>query len=195
MFPHFSSSINYSVTTWASWYLITVTAHELHHISNHQAVKCLFNSFFGATSKEHQSSVLLTLCEGNPPGQGPVTWKMAPLLDIIVSIKWPLDCLLMSLSQSRTMLMPKQCITSPLWWEFTSDKWIPQTNRGPVMWKVLPCHEVLNNTATAITKYDYLASLWGVFTNSCLSINGSLAKLPLKLGTGWVITPHRKLWS
>ena len=35
--------------------------------------------------------------------------------------------------------------------------------------------------------------LWGVITHPCPNFNGGLAKPPLKLGHGWVITPHRKL--
>ena len=36
--------------------------------------------------------------------------------------------------------------------------------------------------------------LWDVITHPCPNFNGSLVKLPLKLGHGWVITSHIKLW-
>ena len=32
--------------------------------------------------------------------------------------------------------------------------------------------------------------MWDVITHPCINFNGSLAKPPLKLGHGWVITTH-----
>ena len=45
---------------------ITVMSHEHHAISDHQPPKCMFNSLCRLTSKKHQRSTLLALCEGNP---------------------------------------------------------------------------------------------------------------------------------
>ena len=61
---------------------ITKTSHDLHSIWNHRQIQRLFNPLFRCTSKNHQSSVLLALCEGNPPvtvgspHKGQVMWKM-----------------------------------------------------------------------------------------------------------------------
>ena len=46
---------------------ITITSHSSRGVSNHRQGDCLFNSFFRPTAKKHQSSLLLALCEGNPP--------------------------------------------------------------------------------------------------------------------------------
>ena len=43
---------------------ITLVPHECHAISNHWQLHCLFNSLFKLASKQHQSSILLALCEG-----------------------------------------------------------------------------------------------------------------------------------
>ena len=44
-----------------------MTLHERHGVWDHRSIECLFNSFFGLTSKEHQQSALHTLYERNPP--------------------------------------------------------------------------------------------------------------------------------
>ena len=42
---------------------------------------------------------------------------------------------------------------------------------------------------------NYIPSfVWDVITHPCPNFNGSLAKLPLKLGHGWVITSHTFIW-
>ena len=49
-----------------SW-TITATSNDRHGVSNYRSVGCLFISLFILTTKKHQRSALLSLCEGNPP--------------------------------------------------------------------------------------------------------------------------------
>ena len=49
--------------------VITVLSYEYHGISNHWQCVCLFNSLLKPT-KKYQRSLLLALCEGNPPVTG-----------------------------------------------------------------------------------------------------------------------------
>ena len=52
-----------------AWY-ITVMSHERHRVSDHWPIDCSFSISFWLTSKKHQRSTLLTLCEGNSPVAG-----------------------------------------------------------------------------------------------------------------------------
>ena len=58
-----------------------------HGVSNYLSIECLFNTLFSVTTKSHQRSALLSLCEGNPPIDSPhkgrVTQKMFPFDDVI----------------------------------------------------------------------------------------------------------------
>ena len=47
--------------------VITATSNDRHGYSNCRSIECLFNRLFRLTTNEHQMSVLLGLCEGNPP--------------------------------------------------------------------------------------------------------------------------------
>ena len=49
---------------------ITATSNDRPGFSNHRSIECLFNSLFRLTTKEHQMSALLSICEGNPPVTG-----------------------------------------------------------------------------------------------------------------------------
>ena len=49
--------------------IMTKMSLESHHWS-HWTLECLFKSLFRLTSKKHQRSALLALCEGNPPDNG-----------------------------------------------------------------------------------------------------------------------------
>ena len=51
------------------WFTTWVTSHEGHGVSNHRQLERLFNIVCRQIAK-HQSFVLLTLCEGNPPVTG-----------------------------------------------------------------------------------------------------------------------------
>ena len=42
-------------------------SHECHGILNHWQFNCLLNSFLWMITKKHQNSVLLALCQENPP--------------------------------------------------------------------------------------------------------------------------------
>ena len=42
-------------------------APKCHGVLNQQRLDCLFNSLFGWQQRNHESSTLLTPCEGNPP--------------------------------------------------------------------------------------------------------------------------------
>ena len=63
--------------------------------SNHQPHNCLLNLLFGRRSKKHQSSAPLAFVRGihrwpvNSPHKGPVTRKMLPFDDVIMSLTNP----------------------------------------------------------------------------------------------------------
>ena len=69
-------------------------------VSNHQPRGCLLNSLFGRRSNKTSKLRVTGLCAGNSPGQvnsphkGPVTRKMLPLDDVIMSTRQPLHGLL-----------------------------------------------------------------------------------------------------
>ena len=74
-----------------NWNLyITAMSHDRHGISNYWSVECLFNSLFRLTTKKHQRSALISLCEGNPLvtgcslHKGAVMRKMFPFDDAIM---------------------------------------------------------------------------------------------------------------
>ena len=50
-----------------SWLL---QSHDRHGVSNHRQLDCLFQSFYGLTSKKHQNQLYWPYCEGNPPVTG-----------------------------------------------------------------------------------------------------------------------------
>ena len=45
---------------------IMVTPNDRHGVSNYRSTECLFNDLLRLTTKKHQRSKLLSLCEGNP---------------------------------------------------------------------------------------------------------------------------------
>ena len=47
-----------------------MTSHRPHGVSYHRPLECMFDSLFGQTSRKHQSSALVDLCEGNPWSMG-----------------------------------------------------------------------------------------------------------------------------
>ena len=61
-------------------------------VSNHQPYDCLLNLYSGADQRKHQSSVLLAFVRGihrgpvNSPHKWPVTRKMFPFDDVIMSL-------------------------------------------------------------------------------------------------------------
>ena len=72
---------------------------EHHSISSHWQLGCLFYSLLRLTTRELQSSVILSLCEGNPPVEfkrqlmdsphkGPVMQKVFPSHEIMVFAVW-----------------------------------------------------------------------------------------------------------
>ena len=71
-------------------YINCGNVNDRYDVSNYQSTECLFNSLFKLTTKEHQTSALLALCDGNPPvtggsqHRGPVTRKMFPFDDVIM---------------------------------------------------------------------------------------------------------------
>ena len=50
---------------FAIWVII-VTSHKCHTISNHQQIDSLFNRFFCWQQRKHESSLLQALCDRNP---------------------------------------------------------------------------------------------------------------------------------
>ena len=48
----------------------TATSNGRHGVSNYWSIECLFSSLFRLTTKNHQKSALLSLCERNPPVTG-----------------------------------------------------------------------------------------------------------------------------
>ena len=50
-------------------WLVNITATS-NGLSNYRSIKCLFSSLVRLTTRKHQSSVLLFLCEGNTPMTG-----------------------------------------------------------------------------------------------------------------------------
>ena len=61
-------------------------------VSNHQPNGCLLNRLFRRRSKKTSNLRVTGLCAGNSPGpvnsphKGPVTWKMFPFEDVIMTI-------------------------------------------------------------------------------------------------------------
>ena len=52
---------------WDFFFILSLQwCHECHALSNHWPLNSLFNKLFRLTSKQHQSTTLLTLGEGNP---------------------------------------------------------------------------------------------------------------------------------
>ena len=62
---------------------ITVTSYEYHGISKHQQLKCFSTASLSYHQRKHQSSVLLALCEGNPPVTGGFPSQRASNSEII----------------------------------------------------------------------------------------------------------------
>ena len=48
----------------------TATPNDRRDIWNYRSTECLFNSLFRLTTKKHQRSASLSLCQGNPPVTG-----------------------------------------------------------------------------------------------------------------------------
>ena len=84
------------------WYQATVALQWRHNgrdsVSNHQPHHCLLNRLFSADLRKHQSSVSLAFVQGihrwpvNSPHKWPVTWKMFPFDDVIMSPWKQLGC-------------------------------------------------------------------------------------------------------
>ena len=58
-----------------------------YYVSNRRPLKCFFSVMFWVTSKKHQRSALLALCEGNPPVTGGFPSQRASNAES-VSILW-----------------------------------------------------------------------------------------------------------
>ena len=52
------------------WLIISKASYERNGVSNYRPFDCLFDSLFKLSIKGHQSSVLLSLCSGNPSVAG-----------------------------------------------------------------------------------------------------------------------------
>ena len=61
--------------------------HMCHAISNHWQLNCLLNSFLWMITKKHQNSVLLALCQKNPPVTGGFPSQRARYVESI-SMLW-----------------------------------------------------------------------------------------------------------
>ena len=71
---------------WLQWH-----HNGLNGVPNHDPHHCLLNRLFRSWSKKHQSSASLAFVRGirrgpvNSPHTWPVTWKMFPVDDVIIS--------------------------------------------------------------------------------------------------------------
>ena len=57
---------NYHHPLQVHYRVIAAMSNDRHGVSNYRSIECLFNSVFELTTKKHQRSALLSLCEGNP---------------------------------------------------------------------------------------------------------------------------------
>ena len=102
---------------------------ERHGVSNHPPHDYLLNRLSSRRSKKTSKLRGTGLCAGNSPvtgefpAQGPVTRKMFPFDDVIMSAKWNFTIDLHS-QIKENIKAPRH---RPLWGEFTGHRWIPRT--------------------------------------------------------------------
>ena len=117
-----------------SFRVIKAMSNDCHGIWNYWLVECLFNSLFRLTAKKHQSSTLLSLCEGNPP----VTTGFPAQRGInaeIIFILWRHKCeghqpAYFSVDewckiQIYSCLLKKNCVCSDLIWRWVTRISVP----------------------------------------------------------------------
>ena len=69
-------------------------------------------------------------------------WDNVTMMRQSISNHWQLDCLFNTLFAPTIKNISKVYITDPLWREST---WWPidSLNKGPLMWKAFPCHDII----------------------------------------------------
>ena len=94
----------HSVATSMDMWIIAMTSHERHVVSNDRPLDCLFHSLSGPTSRKHQSPHYWPFVRGInrssviSPHKGPVTQKKLSLDDVII---WLISFILVLANEAR----------------------------------------------------------------------------------------------
>ena len=129
--------------------IITVMSNECLGMSHHQSFGRLCNNLFGLTSKKHQTSALLALCEGNllvdwwiPLTKGSVMRKVFSFPDVIMVI-YLVSPLFTGTGPKSLLLMPWLLVSS---WVTTSQgvHYVKHTAPCPPWEPISPTHAILH---------------------------------------------------
>ena len=145
-------------TTMLTIQYITATSNDRHGVSNYQPIECLFNSLFKLTSKKHQRSALLSLCEEKllwpvvSLHKGTeiflIDWHLFPLIQTRSTIIWTHN---MKQNQWKTMWIGTTKITQ---WKRNRTKALSVFTSGvfnEVQWVYI--HNIHTNMTTHIDMF------------------------------------------